>query len=263
MNGALRCLAIAAAALAALPALPQSTVKVCSVDYQPYTRSDQGEGIWAELVDAAFKTAGTTARWEVLPSARCNEMARSGQILAAFNSVQAWGDADKVLIVVESPTMFNIDMVAFYDSRKLPEGPKFDAVKDLAKYKVGLLQGTGSIAVFTGAGVSFETIPSIESMVKMLDAGRVDVIVLGDLVGLYNFKKFLPQRAAAFKYKSVYSSPVDLGFSTKYPGYQALLDAYQQGMRTIKKNGTYMGIFAKYYGGAANVNRNSLAADVK
>jgi len=263
MRSALRRLALVAAAVAAAPALAQNTVSVCSVDYQPYTRSDQGEGIWPELVSAAFQTAGVKAGWEVLPSVRCNEMARSGNILAAFNSVKTWGDGDKELITVPSPTMFNIDMVAFYDSRKLPQGPEFGSVQDLGKYKVGLLQGTGSIAVFTGAGVAFQAIPSIESMVKMLDAGRVDVIVLGDLVGLYNFKKYLPASADAFKYKSVYTSPVDLGFSTKAPDSRALFEKYQQGMRTIKKNGTYMSIFAKYYGGAAKINRNSLSVDMR
>jgi polar amino acid transport system substrate-binding protein len=262
MRSTLRCLACILTAVAGVPALAQSTVAVCSVDYQPYTKSDQGEGIWAELVGAAFKTAGVTASWEVLPSARCNDMARKGSILAAFNSVKTF-EADKDLVVFESPTMFNIDMVAFYDARKQPKGLEFDTIKDLGKYKVGLLQGTGSMAVFTNAGVPFQPIPSIESMVKMLDAGRLDVIVLGDLVGLYNFKKYVPESVEAFKYKSVYSSPVDLGFSTKAPGYKELFDKYQQGMKTIKKNGTYMSIFAKYYGGDAKVNRNSLAVDMK
>ncbi len=263
MRSALRWILSLAVASAAAPALAQGTVSVCSVDYQPYTRSDQGEGIWAELVGAAFKTAGVTATWEVLPSARCNDMARKGSILAAFNSVKTWGDADKDLIAAVTPTMFNIDMVAFYDSRKLPKGLEFADVKDLGKYKVGLLQGTGSVAVFTAAGAAFQAIPSIESMVKMLDAGRLDVIVLGDLVGLYNVKKYAPASAEAFHYKSVYSSPVDLGFSTQAPSSKALLDKYLEGMRTIKKNGTYMAIFAKYYGGAAKINRNSLSVDMR
>lgn len=262
VRNALRCLAFVAAAFLGLPALAQNAVTVCSVDYQPYTKSDLGEGIWAEIVNAAFKTAGVTAKWEVLPSTRCNEMARNGLVLAAFNSVKTFEDS-KDLIVFESPTMFNIDMVAFYDSRKMPKGVEFATIQELGKYKIGLLQGTGSIAVFTKAGVSFETILSIESMVRMLDAGRVDVIVLGDLVGLYNFKKYVPQSAAAFKYKSVYSSPVDLGFSTKAADYKSYFDKYQEGMKTIKKNGTYMSIFAKYYGGPSLINRNSLAADVK
>ncbi len=261
MKPALRCLVLALAAVPAAPTFAQNAATVCSVDYQPYTKSDAGEGIWPELVTAAFKTAGLTASWDVLPSARCNEMARSGQLLAAFNSVKTFeNDKD---IVLASPPMFNIDMVAFYDSRRLPGGLEFDGVKDLGKYKVGLLQGTGSVAVFTSAGVSFQTIATIESMVKMLDAGRLDVIVLGDLVGLYNFKKYVPANAAAFKYKSVYNSPVDLGFSTKYPSYKVYFDKYQEGMKAIKKNGTYLSIFAKYYGGEAKINRNSLAADVK
>jgi ABC-type amino acid transport substrate-binding protein len=262
MRSALRCLAFLAVAFAGLPALAQSTVSVCSVDYQPYTKSELGAGIWAELVNAAFKVAGTTANWEVLPSTRCNEMARAGRTLAAFNSVKTF-ENDKGLIVIESPPMFNIDMVAFYDTRKMPKGLEFETVKDLGKYKVGLLQGTGSIAVFTNAGVPFETLVSIESMVKMLDAGRLEVIVLGDLVGLYNFKKHVPASAEAFKYKSVYSSPVDLGFSTKFPGYESYFAKYQEGMKLIKKDGTYMSIFAKYYGGSSKINRNSLASDVK
>ena len=262
MRHALRCLACVAAAFAGMPALAQNTVTVCSVDYQPYTKTELSEGIWAELVNAAFSTAGITAKWEVLPSTRCNEMARNGSALAAFNSVKTF-ENDKGLIVIESATMFNIDMVAFYDSRRMPNGLEFDTIKDLGKYQIGLLQGTGSIAVFTNAGVNFQTILSIESMVKMLDKGRLDVIVLGDLVGLYNFKKYAPESVDAFKYKSVYNSPVDLGFSTKFPKYDFYFDKYQEGMKTIKKNGTYMSIFAKHYGGPSKINRNSLAADVK
>jgi len=262
MKMALRRLVFLAAAFAAMPALAEDAVSVCSVDYQPYTKSDLGVGIWAELANAAFKVAGTTVNWEVLPSARCNEMARGGRMLAAFNSVKTF-ENDKGVIVIEAPPMFNIDMVAFYDTRKVPKGLEFETVKELSKYKVGLLQGTGSIAVFTGAGVPFETVVSIESLVKMLDAGRLDVIVLGDLVGLYNFKKYVPASADAFKYKSVYSSPVDLGFSTKFPGYEAYFAKYQEGMKLIKKDGTYLSIFAKYYGGSSKINRNSLASDLK
>src|SRR5512142_1127103 len=115
MRGTLRSLAWLVAVLAGTPALAQSTVSVCSVDYQPYTKSDQGEGIWAAIVNAACKSAGVTASWQVLPSPRCNEMARGGSILAAFNSVKTFeNDKD---IVLASPAMFNIDMVAFYDSR--------------------------------------------------------------------------------------------------------------------------------------------------
>ncbi len=262
MRKALRCLACVTLALLGMPAFAQNAVSVCSVDYQPYTKSDLGEGIWAEIVSAAFKTAGVTVSWELLPSARCNDYALNGRLLAAFNSVKTFEDS-KDLIVFGSPTMFNIDMVAFYDSRRMPKGLEFDTIKDLGKYKVGLLQGPGSVAVFTSAGVKFETIIKIENMVKMLDAQRVDVIVLGDLVGLYNFKKYLPDSADAFKYKSVYKSPVDLGFSTKAPDYKSYFDKYQDGMKIIKKNGTYMSIFAKYYGGPSKINKNSLAEDMK
>lgn len=262
MTSGLRCLACVAATLAGVPAFAQSSVTVCSVDYQPYTKSDAGEGIWAEIVNAAFKTAGITADWQVLPSARCNDMARNGSVLAAFNSVKTF-EGERGLIVFETPIMFNIDMVAFYDSRKMPGGLEFASVKELGKYRIGLLQGTGSTAVFTSAGVTFQAIPTIESMVKMLDAGRLDVIVLGDLVGLHNFKKYVPASAGAFKFKSVYSSPVDLGFSTKAPNYKAYFAKYQEGMKLIKKNGTYMSIFAKYYGGSTAINRNSLAEDMR
>jgi polar amino acid transport system substrate-binding protein len=218
--------------------------------------------MFTELVRAAFKAEGLSVNWEVLPPLRCNASTSDGSILADFTSVKTFSNS-KDAVIFPSPAAVNLDIVAFFDTRKLPNGLEFDTVKSLGKYKIGLLAGTGSIAVFKNAGVNFETILEVETMVKMLDAGRVDAIVLGDLVGLYNLRKLFPESAKAFKYKSVYSSPVDLGFSTKAPNYRTYFDKYQEGMRTIKKNGTYMDIFAKYYGGPSKINKNALAEDMK
>src|SRR5512142_2997393 len=107
--------ALLLAVLAPIQTYAENAVPVCSVDYQPYTKSDLGEGVWADLVNAAFKSAGVAVNWQVLPSARCNEMARDGRMLAAFNSVKTF-EKDKEIVFEPTP-MFNIDMVAFYDSR--------------------------------------------------------------------------------------------------------------------------------------------------
>ena len=262
MRTALLCLASIAMTSLGVPAFAQNAVTVCSADYQPYTKSDMGDGIFQELVSAAYKAEGLTVSWEALPAVRCNEMTAGGTVSGDFTSVKTFADS-KDLVTFESPAAMNIDIVAFFDSRKMPNGLQFDTVKDLAKYKIGLLAGTGSVAVFSKAGVGFETVQNNESLVRMLNAGRLDVIVVADLVGLFNLKKYVPESASAFKFKSVYSSPVDLGFSTKAPNFRYQFDKYQQGMKVIKKNGTYLSIFAKYYGGAANINKNSLAEDMK
>lgn len=262
MKSALRCLVSIAVTFVGMPAFAQNVVTVCSADYQPYTKSDVGDGIFQEIVSAAYKAEGLAVSWEALPAVRCNEMATSGSVSGDFTSVKTFADKGD-LVVFESPAAINIDIVAFYDSRKMPNGLAFDSIKDLGKYKIGLLAGTGSVAVFSKAGVGFDTISTTESMVRMLNAGRLDVIVVADLVGLYNFKKYVPESANAFKFKSVYNSPIDLGFSTKAPDYKSQFDKYQQGIKIIKKNGTYMSIFSKYYGGASNINRNSLAEDMK
>ena len=74
MRKAIRCLTLVTAAIFGMPAWAQNAVTVCSADYQPYTKSDVDEGMFTEIVRAAFKAEGLTVNWEVLPPVRCNAM---------------------------------------------------------------------------------------------------------------------------------------------------------------------------------------------
>jgi ABC-type amino acid transport substrate-binding protein len=101
-----------------------------------------------ELVGAAFKAQGHDVEWQIVPDARQLEMVRKGEVLAGVNGTKSISDADKDLVQYYTPQMMNIDIVAFYNTKKLPDGPVFEKVSDLKKYSIGLLQGTGSVQVY-------------------------------------------------------------------------------------------------------------------
>ena len=155
------------------------------------------------------------------------------------------------------------DVVAFYSTQRFKQGLGLKAPSDLKSFNPGVIRGTGSVAVLTNAGVTMDVSDNLEFLIKKLDLARVDSAVVADQTGLDALKTFLPpNRVSQYSFESVYSSPIDLIFSSTHKDGTLLQALFQEGMAKIKTDGTYLSILRKYYPGSV-INRNVLPKDMR
>ncbi len=222
-------------------------VVLLAPEYPPFTPSGFRDGIWCELITAAFASQGLEVQWEIYPIARGNMMVRNAERLAIVNSEIAFAADLDTLVFFPTQPFFFVDVVAFYDSRRFPSGLSLREIQKLQNFRVGALRGTGSVQVLTNAGIELELSDSLESMARKLSAGRLDVMILGDLTGLQALSDYLPEQAPFFRFESVYQSPINLIFSVSYSNSRNIAEKYRAGMQAIQADGTYISIVKTYY----------------
>lgn len=220
------------------------TITINGGEFPPFTMNDNREGAFIEITKAAFAKKGYRAKFTNYPFSRAVSMLQTGTLDAALNISYT---KERTAFCRYSDKIYSMDLCLF----KLKNGKleRYTGVEGLKEYRCVALLGSVWEKRLRGGGVKCEGVPDIVQGIGMLLKGRVDLVVgVRDIV-TYKMKKNF---SGAQVSKVVAVEPplqVDdsyLAFSKKLPESQAYRDDFNQGLKLIKKDGTYSRIIKKY-----------------
>jgi len=246
-------------------AYAEDQVTVAAFEYPPIYQNDKDKGLSGDLVAESFKAVGINAEFSFYPVKRMVQMVSTGQAVCGIGAA-AFFDSPEVKpnVTVVAPLNY-VSQVLFYNVKKYPQGIKFDSLADLADYHIGVLEGSG-IKLFLAKepSLKLETNNIHEGSAQQMQLGRIDLWAIVDLTGLMYMKKLFPNETADYRYSKAFNiGDVSVACSNKLDPKGTYAAKFKEGLATIKKNGIYMQIMAKYYGGKEKINKETLIDDMK
>lgn len=238
---------------------------VAAFEYPPIYQDEAEKGLSGDLVVAAFKAVNIDVDLEFFPVARMVYAVADGQAVCGIGGALLFEARDVAQAVTVSTIVNYVTQVFMYDSRKFPAGFSFKRLDDMAKYSIGVLNASGIMKFLEkDKNLKLEPNSGHESTAKQLHLGRIDAWAIVDLTGMMYMKKLFPAEAGNYKYTRYFNrGDVSLVFSKKMDPDNKYNAKFKEGLAIIKKDGTYMKIVAKYYGGRDSINREALADDMK
>jgi ABC-type amino acid transport substrate-binding protein len=240
-------LGLAGGAAAAAPDLGLKSPGQISVAsdnrYKPFVFTDPGsstvKGFDVDLVDAAARTFGIS------------KVTFVKQKFSTILLVLAQGRFDMVASSVTitpqraKQVLFSKPYFASNQSIMVRRGSSIKTLKDLEGKKIGVQLGTtGQDLAAKVKGASLSKYELIDDAFNALAAGRVDAVV----------NDFAISADAAKSKKNlvvVAQVPTDESYGLAFKqGNTALRNAFNKGLATIRKNGTYGRIYRKWFGTA-------------
>ena len=205
-----------------------------------YDRDGTPSGIGVEMLDAVFRNLGVNRTREdvrIVPLADAFRQAQGDTGTVVFSIVRTpereplyqWaGPFTRASFVVFAPVKDNITIAS---------------AADLNRYRVGTVAGSIENTLLTGQGVEASRIvngPVPVDLLRMLEAGQIDLWATGDLTGRYEMIKAGVDPDA---YEIVYTlSENDFYYIFSRDVPETLVTAFQQALGTVKKQRDAQGV---------------------
>jgi len=177
---AIFCLVFVAFVYVARPVVAAEDEMVISYFESPFQNMEKA------IISEAYKRAGIPAKFVVMPGKRALLSSSKGIVDAEANRIGAIDAKYPTLVKVPTP-MHPLIGVAFAVNPNL----KIDKWEDLKPYKIGVLRGVPFYEKPTRDMHRIE-VNSYEQLFKMLERGRVDVVIGTTFSGEMTIKKFIP-----------------------------------------------------------------------
>lgn len=225
-----------------------SEITLVTGEWAPFTsESMEGNGVAAEIVTEAFKDIGVKVKYKFYPWNRCETMVKRGEV---FGAIPYSKSEEREKIYSFSEPLLNAYSALFYDKNKIDK-IDYEKLSDLKDYTIGVLEGYMYKEVFSELGFEkLELVDNELSGLKMLIAGRIDILPLTELIGWYMINKELPDEADKFEtveYKDNSTTPASyIMVSKDFPKSDKILKAFNEGLKSIKEKGKYNNILNKY-----------------
>lgn len=229
----------------ALPGGADQSVLLVTNEYMPYVNTSAREqGLLSEIVVAAFKEAGVEARIEYRPWRRCAMLVEDGKAFGAF----PYGITDKrKKYALFSDPIWECRNVFFYLKGRLGDYD-FSDLAALRRFVIAGTSGNYYEDIFDSVGLRVDYAPGEASGVRKIWEMRTDLFAEDELVGWTLISRIFPD------YKHMFAStptpwnvnPQHIMVSKTHPGAKALMEKFNAGLKTIRGNGTYDAILAKY-----------------
>jgi ABC-type amino acid transport substrate-binding protein len=231
-------------------------IEVAAFEYPPIYQDARDKGLSGELVIAAFKAVGIDAELHFYPVARMVLYVSAGREACALGGAVLFKDPQVAPKVRVSGPIQRVSQVFLYDRRRYPSGIEFGALKQLRNYRIGALHSSGIMKYLQESeALALSPNTSHDGSAKQLQAGRIDLWAVVDLTGHYYMKKYFPDEAKYFAQTASFNKgDISLVCSRQRDTDGAYLQKFSEGLAQIRKNGTYVRIMAKYYGGAQRIN---------
>lgn len=218
-----------------------TSIRIATGEWPPYTSEVlNGNGIACKLISEAFAAAGVEVTYVFYPWNRSIELSRRGGIEATAT----WFESpDRRADFLLSDPLFDSKFLLYY----LKDKPiTWQTIDDLNGIKIGTTKGYFYGEAFVQAEKSRKITviraSSDEINLKNLLLGRLDAFPLDQRVAEYMFANDLPAADAArigHSAVAVHSRPQHLLISRKAANGEALIRLFNQGLSTIRHNGTY------------------------
>ena len=238
---------------------------IAAFEYPPIYQDKADKGLSGDIAIAAFKAAGVDATLRFYPAARMVRSVVTGETTCGIGGAILFQDPESKPHVVFGDVLQYVSQTFLYDKRKYPAGVTYSSPDQLSAYAIGVLYSSGIMRFLEKhKGLALSTNSSHEGSAKQLASGRIDLWAIVDLTGQHYMEKLFPEQAGYFNPTSGFNTgDVSLVCSLKMDPNSYYLKRFRDGLARIKKDGTYLQIMAKYYGGKDRINRDALPNDMK
>ncbi len=225
-------------------AIAGKKVVLASLDWEPYIGQKlKGQGYVAELVKEAFKRKGYDLEIKYMPWARVIKMAKIGKYDGYFP--EYFAETLKTDYKVSSP--FPGGPLGFF--KRKGDTIKYNSIKDLIPYKIGVVRGYVNTKEFDEAGYlkKEEANDDITNFKKLLKK-RIDLVVSDKFVGKYVVAQNNPTDLEYIEFMNPPLENKDLYvcISKKATNAGAIYKALEEGLKEIKADGTIDKILTKH-----------------
>lgn len=231
----------------ALPAAAEAALKVrigSEDDWRPYAYVHNGQpaGFAVDLVRAAWAAAGVELELVPLPYARCMREVESGKLAGCFDTLRDPRTESKYLWHRYHLFRAPIGIYGRSDGDKAPVN-----LQALRGKRIGVTNGYDYGTGFDDDPAMVRDVAASDlSSLRKLVAGRVDYALVFDRVAM-EIAANNPALGQGFRLRGVLLEPsLYLSFSKKFPGVEPLIAQFDSGLDTIRKNGEYARIEARW-----------------
>lgn len=253
-------LAFAAGGLAA-----DEKIVVAAFEYPPIYQNAKDKGLSGDIVVAAFKAVGVDVDMQFYPVSRMVTTVSDGQAVCGIGGAVLFAAPEIARNVTVGSTIQYVSQTFLYNAKKYPDGIAYASLADMAKYRVGVLRGSGIMKFLEKTKeLKFDTNTTHDGTARQLRLGRIDVWAIVDITGAMYMKRLFPDEASDYKHtKAFMLGDVSVVFSKKLDPDNVYNKKFQEGLAAIKKNGVYLRIMAKYYGGETAINKEAMTEDMR
>jgi polar amino acid transport system substrate-binding protein len=207
----------------------------------PYIMATGQSGLEYDIVDKALEAGGYTMVAQAFPPARALALLRAGHLDGMVTVTEGVG----------GPGYFSDNYIAYQNVAitLTKRAIELGQVQDLARYSVAAFQNASMIlnpefAAVVAAHPDYKEYPQQVTQNKLLYSGRVDVVI-GDRLIFRHLTRDVAEGIDAGQAITIHPlfppTPRKAVFRDA-----AVRDAFNAGLRTIHKNGTYAAILDKY-----------------
>lgn len=226
--------------LATQAAIDTPPVFAAEDSWPPYADSE-GNGISRNLITHALALSGIHPQFQVLPYARVLFSIQKGDVIGGFNITRQQTTEAMFMFgqqpLLSAPASFYFRPGEENDYATLQELPSGTRIGLIIDYEYGD-RFESQRDRFVEVRVSRQS-----QLIKMLLKGRVDTIIMFDRVADYTLQQ-LQQTAPDTDWNikrgmKNHESQIYVGFSRSAPNAEAMMQALDKGLVTLRKNGDY------------------------
>lgn len=233
-----------------LPSLASAerAIKVTGEEWPPFEFMQDGKavGIDVDVATEVFKRLGLTVEFDFLNWKRAWSYVEEGQVEAVVSTSRK--DERKPFLIYPQEDMWTSSYVFFVNKdKKAPALGGYEDVKAKG-LTVGTIRGNSYNEDFWAAGLKTEEATDLETSLKKLAGGRIDLVIADKTVGLYTAKMLGIRNQIAVYDTVLFSKGYPMPFASKsdYPGLADIAARYEAELKKLKADGTYDKIFAKW-----------------
>lgn len=229
--------------------LDEKVLMLATDNYIPYSFEENEEvrGIGVELVREGLRRLGYTAELSVLPWTRALQMTQDGDVDGIFCAFYS-EDRAVYLQYLKEPLAYEAQMLYALPGNNIA----FDGtVASLKPYRIGILQdyyyGEAFEAAVEAGELQVERVTDIPTNIHKLQEGRIDVMVDHRYSMRYYLKRLgVTEEITELPVPFREPAPLYLAFTKKRFIDPSLIEALDQALRDMKKDGTYEEIVDAY-----------------
>ncbi len=205
-------------------------------------------GMGGEILHLLSQTAGVTYSINYLPVKRFR------------TSIAPYivGDPD-ILTEWKNRAIFPVAVFnsAYFYYRPTHEPIDIRSMTDIAGHTIGVMRGTlDNINQFSGNNISVEECDSVETLLRMLKKGRIDIAIMVDLTGRHLIKKMFSDEQDNFVQIVIPGTvrPIALMIDLDSPNGKQIAHQYRMALDKTKHDQQYHQILQKYYGNSTDIS---------
>jgi polar amino acid transport system substrate-binding protein len=217
-------------------------VRLATLEYPPYSSVSLPErGSIVELTTRAFAATGNSVQIDFLPWARALAELRKGN----YDGILLLWPEEIVneQLIPSRPLLYS--ELGFFIRKDTPV--VFTDLSQLTGRKVGVARGYGYPKDILNSGIVSEEGTDDLSNLRKLAAGRFDLVLLEQQVGLHLLSREPTlQKNLAWQGQILARIPLFVGFAPPKPGQRDWASVYAQGLSALFANGDYLRILQKH-----------------